>query len=142
MKRFRVLILVAAGLMAGVLLIGLMGSAVPVSANPDISIQVNYGHDWVQVNTTPSTNVEVTVSDNQGVKGTYNDQSDTNGDLFTHGGGWNPDGWVQIDPGDIVSATAGIDSTAVNPIGVINGDLDLDAVLVHHRRRVLQYLGQ
>jgi uncharacterized repeat protein (TIGR01451 family) len=127
MKRFRVLILVAAGLMAGVLLIGLMGSAVPVSANPDISIQVNYGHDWVQVNTTPSTNVEVTVSDNQGVKGTYNDQSDTNGDLFTHGGGWNPDGWVQIDPGDIVSATAGIDSTAVNPIGVINGDLDLDA---------------
>ena len=64
-RRARVFLLVAAGLMAGVLVIGLMGSAVPVAANPDIGIEVNYGHDWVYVNTspTPFTDVTITVSD-------------------------------------------------------------------------------
>ncbi len=127
MRRARVFLLVAAGLMAGVLLIGLMGSAVPVAANPDIRIDVNYGHNWVYVNTspTPFTDVTITVSDSGGVKGTYDGQTDGNGELWTQGGGWNPDGGVQILPGDIVLATAGIDSTTVNPVGTINGALDI-----------------
>jgi uncharacterized repeat protein (TIGR01451 family) len=127
MRRISVFLLVAAGLMGGVLLIGLLGSAVPVAANPDISIEVNYGHNWVGAYTTPFTDVTITLSDNGGVKGTFNGQTDSDGELKTHDGTWAPDDWVQIDPGDIVSATAGIDSTAVNPVGVINGVLDLDA---------------
>ena len=88
-----------------------------------LRLDVNYGHDWVYAATQPSASVVVTVTG----KAVQAGQADSNGDFYTH---WAPQAWVpnppNIQPGDvIVVAAAGFESE-VDPVGTIDGALDVE----------------
>ena len=97
-------------------------------ADVELPIEVNYGHDGIYAQTLRNQTVVFTVADSGGIKATLQAQADHNGDIWTYD--WNDD-WVpsrpEIEPGDIVTVTSiGLMGT-VNPVGTINGDLDVDA---------------
>jgi hypothetical protein len=81
---------------------------------------VNYGHDWVGGETEPDTAFTVTVAG----KGACQGQSDGSGNFQTSGACWNPS-QPDIQPGDAVTVQAAGYTRSVNPVGTINGALDL-----------------
>jgi uncharacterized repeat protein (TIGR01451 family) len=105
----------------------LRGDAPPDDSQPLIGayLEVNYAHDWASVNTIPGEIVTVTV--NQG------------GETFTVVGTADPDWWFRtwewdwipsqpdIEPGDSVVAEISALSTAIDPVGEIDGVLDTAA---------------
>jgi len=99
-------------------------------SSPDLILEVNYGHDWVQGSYEPGHTVWITVTESDGStpKGTA--------ELQTHDfGGWTgfstDDGWTSprpdIIPGDWVFGRVDNGFTATVHIGTIEGELDVDA---------------
>ncbi|MBN1317555.1 MAG: DUF11 domain-containing protein [Anaerolineales bacterium] len=89
---------------------------------PGLTIQVNYGHDWIQAKTEPFSTVVFTVAG----KGTLEATTDSEGEVYSHD--WENDwslGRPELEPGDVVTATAVGRTAAVNPIGTINGEVDI-----------------
>jgi hypothetical protein len=86
-----------------------------------LELQVNYGHDWVQVRTNPHSDVEINVEGKATIAGT----SGGGGWFRTHehNGDWDPN-QPDIAPGDVVTATADGYTAAVNPLGSIEGTVD------------------
>ena len=82
-----------------------------------LRFDVNYGHDWVQTQGSPGTQVTVTLVGKGGVTGLV----DANGWYNTPGlQDWTPP-VNDIAPGDAISVTDGSSWTEVKPIGTITG---------------------
>jgi len=137
MRRLTVLLLLVAGLGAGILSIGLMGSAVPVAAGPGGTLQepwmrVNYAHEWVGGDYPAGHTFTITVMDSSDtVKATAVVNS-------TVGGGWGEDGfetrsedWSPAHPdivvGDTVLFESDDDYSNSVRVGDIDGTIDLGA---------------
>ena len=89
-----------------------------------LRIEVNYGHDWVHIETEPLAEVQVTVAG----KATLQGQADAGGRINT---GELQDAWLpgppDIAPGDSIAVSAaGYDAT-VDPVGTITGAVDITA---------------
>ncbi len=90
---------------------------------PNMVIDVNYAHDWVYAAAAPNATVAITLADGGGIKATVTGQSDWQGDFRSWEWSWAP-GPPDIQPGDIVTASAAGETTIVNPIGTFDGVLD------------------
>jgi uncharacterized repeat protein (TIGR01451 family) len=89
---------------------------------PMVRMDVNYGHDWAEVETIPGSTVTVTVAG----KGMVVGQAGMDGWFRTYDWPWDPER-PDFEPGDVVTATAIGLEAAVNPIGSIGGMVDADA---------------
>lgn len=90
---------------------------------PVLNLKVNYAHEWVGVKTEPFTPVEITVAG----KGTLEATTDSWGEMYSQN--WENDwslGRPELEPGDIVTATAIGKTAAINPVPIINGQVDID----------------
>jgi uncharacterized repeat protein (TIGR01451 family) len=96
------------------------------TSQPRQGIDVNYAHDWVHVNTKPLNTVTLTYRSAGGDLATYVGQADGWGELYTDGQYWNPPN-PDIQPGDAVTVTSAGLATVVNPIGTVNGTLNVAA---------------
>jgi hypothetical protein len=89
-----------------------------------LNIDVNYGHDWIYASTDPNATVTFEVVG----KATLEAQADGNGDLYTYRVN---DQWVpappDIQPGDTVHVEAAGYEADVDPVGTIDGVVDVDA---------------
>jgi uncharacterized repeat protein (TIGR01451 family) len=88
----------------------------------DLRMDVNYGHDWVQVETVPGATITVTVAG----KGTVVGQADGNGWFNSNDWPWDAER-PDLQAGDVVTATAIGLTASVHPIGIIEGEVDADA---------------
>ena len=97
------------------------------SPQAGIQLDVNYAHDWVGVSTDPNATVVVTVAG----KGTLTAQADGDGWMMSHD--YNDD-WSQgqpdLEPGDRITATSISEVVTVDPVGTINGNVNLATDLV------------
>jgi uncharacterized repeat protein (TIGR01451 family) len=94
---------------------------------PRLYFEVNYGHDWAYVSTTPNEPVTVTLTDNDGnLKGTIHGVANTWGDFNTNEWQWDT-GWQDIQPFDKIYVQAVGLSDQVEPIGEMQGMLDVEA---------------
>jgi uncharacterized repeat protein (TIGR01451 family) len=135
MKRLTILLLLVASLATSVLLIGLMGLAVPVAANPGITLEspwmrVNYAHEWVGGNYPAGHTFTITVKDSSdAVKATAVVNSTTGGGWGDDGFDTQPEDWSPVHP-DIVSGDTVLfesDDAYSNSVkvGEIGGTIDL-----------------
>lgn len=120
----------------------LSGDAPPDDSQPLIGayLEVNYAHDWASVNTIPGEIVTVTV--------------DQGGKIFTVVGTADPDWWFRtwewdwnpsqpdIEPGDTVIAEISALSTAIDPVGEIDGVLDIEADTVQGTINVPEFASK
>lgn len=93
-------------------------------------IQVNYTHNWVYASTAPNTAITITVADANGVKGTQIGWTDGSGQFNGWEWPWDDPKGVDILPGDAVTATAAAMSTWVNPVGEIDGYINIDTDII------------
>ncbi len=107
-----------------------MGGATPLgAASPGaqpLQLHVNYAHDWAYVHTDPLATVVITVTDSDGIRATVTGEADDNGDFNSWAWPWQPEP-INIVPGDTVLAESLGVVTAIDPIGEIMGELDVDA---------------
>lgn len=97
-----------------------------VISNPEAPrIQVNYGHNWVDVRADPSAPVKVSVNDTAYVEGTTGED----GRFESGQGTWTPD-QPHIKPGDIISAWVDSEILGVVEVGEIESVFDFDADVV------------
>jgi uncharacterized repeat protein (TIGR01451 family) len=90
-------------------------------------IEVNYAHDWVGVDAEPNSLVTLTRRSALGDVNTYLAQIDASGRLNnTDNNLWNPPN-PDIQPGDSITATGAGLLAVVNPIGTVNGTLNVAA---------------
>ena len=89
-------------------------------------MDVNYAHDWVEAFTVPYATVVITVSDEGGVKATLSGDANGDGWFGSHQWPWDP-GQPDIAPGDTLEVAAAGLTTTVDPVGSIEGTLDVDA---------------
>lgn len=98
--------------------------------SPNMLIDVNYAHDWVYATTAPGASIVITVANGAGgIKATVSGQSNFQGYFGSWEAGWDPE-QPDIQPGDIVSASAAGETTVINPVGTIDGVFDADTELV------------
>ncbi len=92
-----------------------------------LQILVDYADNWVSLDTDPHTDVTINVAG----KATMDAQTDENGHFESH---WRNDLWdpeqPDIEPGDIVTVTTPTRAAEVNPVGLIEGDSDVDTDIV------------
>lgn len=102
--------------------------------SPDLMLNVNYDHDWVNGNYEPGHTIWITVteSDHSTVRGTTElvtgpvpDWGGQSG-FQTYGDSWNG-GQLDIQPGDWVDAAVDNGYTSTVQVGTIAGLLDVDA---------------
>ena len=67
----------------------------------NLSIGVNYAHEWVEGTTDPNATVIVTVANGGGVKATVTGQADGSGQFVSSEWSWDPE-HPSIEPGDVV----------------------------------------
>ncbi|MDF1514148.1 MAG: DUF11 domain-containing protein, partial [Anaerolineae bacterium] len=94
---------------------------------PSIRIDVNYAHQWFEIQTVPDATVYLTLTDSNGaLKGTLFGDSDGGGSFrnWEWDGNWFPER-PDIVPGDGVTVTAAGLEGVINPIGEVYGDIDL-----------------
>jgi len=101
-----------------------------LTPGPSLFIYVNYAHDWVMADTLPFATVTITVADGGGIKATVTGQADGGGEFRSREWSWDPD-YPDIAPGDAITASADGLTTTVNPVGTIEGVLDVDADTVY-----------
>lgn len=96
---------------------------------PNMAIEVNYPHNWAHAYAAPNATVVITVANGSGIKATITGQSDWQGYFDSGWANWDPE-HPNIQPGDIVTATAAGQTTVVSPIGTLAGAFDADTELV------------
>jgi len=87
--------------------------------------EVNYAHDWVNAGTDPFEPVVITYTGAGGSIATVSGQADEGGWFSSDYGSWDP-GRPNIAPGDMVVVAAAGLTAAIDPIGSIEGALDVD----------------
>ena len=129
-RRFRnsmlALVVALAGLALVFLAVSWPAAAVTLrAAAPDTLpvIQVNYAHEWVNLSTIPLANVSIVVAKGSTIKASDGGQADAWGNFQFQLG----KSGVDIAPGDAVTVTAAGYQAVVNPIGSIDGTLDMIA---------------
>ena len=87
-----------------------------------LRLRVNYTNDWLEIQTTPDASVAITVAN----KATQEGTADRSGWYASHqqDGDWDPSR-PDIQAGDAVTVTAGGYQAWVNPVGAIDGVIDL-----------------
>lgn len=105
-----------------------IGGAASPGAQP-LQLHVNYAHDWAYVRTDPLATVVITVTDSGGIRATVTGEADDNGDFNSWAWPWQPEP-INIVPGDTVLAESLGVVTAIDPIGEIMGELDVDADVI------------
>ncbi|NOZ73677.1 MAG: hypothetical protein GXP38_17595, partial [Chloroflexi bacterium] len=90
---------------------------------PDLRIMVNYAHDWISVETAPSTPVTITLRNLAGELYSVTGDANQEGWFNSSEGEWHPQD-PSIVPGDTVTATIEGATTVVDPVGVITGIVD------------------
>ena len=81
---------------------------------------INYAHDWVRVQTSPNAPVTVGVAG----KGSCQGQANADGEFYAQGGNCTPS-QPDIAPGDNVTIGAAGQTATVNPVGTIQGQVDV-----------------
>ena len=99
------------------------GNPVLLPGAPGLKITVNYAHEWVVAQTAPDIPITITVAGKNWITG----MTDVNGEFRSWEWAWHDPQPLDIAPGDIVAAVAAGLTTDVNPVGTINGDLDVNA---------------
>jgi len=102
------------------------GNPVLAPGDPGLLAEVNYDHDWVQIQTLPNTTLFVTVTHGGGIKATIMGDTNEWGWFGSWEAEWDPE-QPDIAPGDTVSAAGDGLTTEVDPVGQIDAAVDLDA---------------
>ncbi len=89
--------------------------------SPGLVIQTNYAHEWIWAVGAPDVPITITIPGKATVVG----MTDGGGEFRSWEWGWDPQ-QPDIAPGDIVTATAAGVTTEINPIGVIEGEVEAD----------------
>jgi uncharacterized repeat protein (TIGR01451 family) len=94
--------------------------------SPLLYLEVNYAHDWAHIYTLPNEVVTVTLEDeNHNFKGIVTGQSNSWGDFWSGDWQWYPE-WQNFEPFDNVYIEAAGLSDQIEPIGEMQGTMDLD----------------
>ena len=98
--------------------------------SPLLYLELNYAHDWAHVYTVPNEAVTVTLEDSENnILGTISGYANDWGDFWSGDWLWDPS-WQDIQPYQSIFIDAAGLSEAVDPIGEMLGQLDLDTDLV------------
>lgn len=118
------------GLLLLLMIPGVSGAAASRAATPQadtLSLQVHYAQDWVGGITNPDVPVLIIVFDDQGLeKSRASVTADEAGHFFTLQEHWIPE-VPDIVPGDAVSAEVAEFTAEINPVGTIQGMVDLSS---------------
>lgn len=122
---FAITVVTFVGLFLLLATLGTPAAAAPAAPTASLALQVNYAHDWVAGNITPSATVVLTLTDDVGAfKNSASVTADGAGDFFADCSVWAGGECPQIDVGDTVSASVPGVTGTVGPLGSIDGDLD------------------
>jgi uncharacterized repeat protein (TIGR01451 family) len=90
---------------------------------PDLFLSVNYAHDWVVAQTVSTTAITVSVVGKDWITGT----TDERGLFRSWEWTWHKNHPPDILPGDVITAVITGAASEINPVGTIQGVLDVDA---------------
>ncbi|MCA9938415.1 MAG: hypothetical protein KC418_07225, partial [Anaerolineales bacterium] len=91
-----------------------------------LHLEVNYGHDWAYVETSPWATVLITVTNSGGFRATVTGQADGDGYFYSFAWPWEPMP-IDIIPQDSVFAESAGMTAAVDPVGTITGNVNVTA---------------
>jgi uncharacterized repeat protein (TIGR01451 family) len=90
--------------------------------SPGLFMQANYAHNWVFVQTSPLTPITITVAGKDWITGMTNGA----GEFTTLDWTWNNIYPPDILPGDIITAVVPGITTGINPVGTVDGALNMN----------------